>query len=364
MYCGIIWSGRSRTEMGKYLQETEKLFLFPEGGAEEGKQFQICHASNLCLLPDGEKMAVWFAGSREGADDIGIWSSRTKNGIWSAPKLTAKDSDEPHWNPVLFLKKDGTLLLFYKVGRVIAKWRTHVRVSHDFGEMFSDGHELVPGDEGGRGPVRCKVISLSDGSMLAGASTEAGIWTAYADRSEDGGKTWELTAPVRISLSEKHAEVHSDIPLSKQSFSGRGVIQPTLWESAPGRVHMMLRSSESFIFRADSEDGGRSFSAPYSTGLPNNNSGIDVARMEDGLLVLIMNPTSVNFGPRCPMVAMTSADNGKTWNEELILENRVDPETGKPGEYSYPCVIADGKYVYVTYTWNRRTIAYHVLERK
>ena len=343
--------------MGKYYNIEEKHLIFPE----EGRPFAACHASNLCLLPDGEKMAVWFGGSREGRDDVAIWGSRTKEGVWDTPRILVKDGGEPHWNPVL-LYADGHLLLFYKVGRVIAAWRTMLRISRDNGRNFGEASELVPGDEGGRGPVRCKPIVLSDGRILAGASTEEGIWTAYADSSSDGGKTWHLSKPIRISLQkeepgqQENVEDRSRIPLSKQSFAGRGVIQPTLWESTPGMVHMLLRSSEGEIFRSDSSDGGKSWSTPYGTGLPNNNSGIDVIRTREGLLVLCMNPVSENFGPRTPLVLMVSDDNGKTWQQEEILESGE-------GEFSYPCILAEDRELFLTYTYKRSSICFVHLKR-
>lgn len=329
----------------------------------ESVPFQTCHASNLCLLPDGELIAAWFAGEREGSDDVSIWTARTENGRWLAPVLAAHDAQVPHWNPVLYLRSDGSLLLFYKVGRVIAEWYTQCRISTDGGRSFSAPRELVAGDRGGRGPVRCKVITLSDGSMLAGNSNEKGIWTAYADRSLDGGKTWQLSNPIRIPLSEHAAEVRSDIPLSAQSFTGRGVIQPTLWESAPGSVHMLLRSSEGRIYRADSDDYGKTWGDPRPTELPNNNSGIDVVKTEDGLLALCMNPVAVNFGPRTPIVLMVSEDDGATWTQDLVLEDGPNPWADRRPEYSYPCIIANGRELLITYTYNRKSIAFQRLMR-
>ena len=82
------------------------------------------------------------------------------------------------------------------------------------------------------------------------------------DRSDDDGKTWNKSQEVEISqLEYKSGERtvgkdDSSIPVSEQSFYGRGVIQPTLWESIPDQVHMLLRSTEGMIYRSDSKDGG------------------------------------------------------------------------------------------------------------
>lgn len=333
----------------KKLNLLKKELIFEPGN----QKFNMCHASNICRTRNGIVVAAWFAGDKEGSDDIAIWIARKVNGIWEAPIKTAHDVEEPHWNPVIYEKKDGELFLFYKVGRNISEWYTNIRKSKDEGKTWSEPNELVKGDRGGRGPVRCKVVTLSNENMIAGASTEKGIWTAYADYSSDGGKTWTLSDPIRINV-EYHGEntsEDSDIQVSTQSFYGRGVIQPTIWESEQGKIHMLLRTTEEKIYRADSDDYGKNWSEAYETVLPNNNSGIDVAKCSDGTLILCSNPIAKNWGPRTPITLQISRDNGKTWKEEYVLENI-------PGEYSYPCIIADGDKIYVSYTYDRKSIAY------
>lgn len=335
--------------MGKYLKTIRKELIFQTDSAP----FNICHASNICILDNGTVLAAWFAGTMEGADDIGIWLSKRDESSWSKPLLVAHDIEESHWNPVIFQKETGEVMLFYKVGNNIKDWYTNVRISDDRGATWSDPKELVPGDRGGRGPVRCKVVRLSDGSMIAGASMEDGIWTAFADRSMDGGRTWKLSDPVSLDVSYngEHTAVDSEIEVSSQSFYGRGVIQPTIWESSEGHIHMLLRSTEEEIYRSDSDDFGVAWCKAYSTGLPNNNSGIDVVKCKNGMLVLCSNPVRKNWGPRSPITLQVSLDNGKSWQEEVVLED-------SKGEFSYPAIIERDERVLVSYTYNRRSIAY------
>ena len=135
-------------------------------------------------------------------------------------------------------------------------------------------------------------------------------------------------------------------------FAWDGIIQPSLWESAPGHVHMLLRSTRGQAYRSDSSDDGQSWSEAYATTLPNNNSGLDLVRLEDGRLVLAYNPVAGNWGRRTPLSLAGSADNGATWTRLLDLET-------EEGEFSYPAIIAAGSNVHVTYTWNRTNIIHH-----
>ena len=278
----------------------------------------MCHASTLLKIGPDRFLAAWFGGTKEGYGDVAIWFTRGNEEHFEEPIILAQ-SEEAHWNPVLFRVDEKKIIIFYKVGNEISKWRTMYRVSEDNGETFGEEKELVPGDQGGRGPVRNKPIRLKSGRILAPGSTEQGIWKAFVDRSDDDGKTWNKSQEVEISqLEYKSGERtvgkdDSSIPVSEQSFYGRGVIQPTLWESIPDQVHMLLRSTEGMIYRSDSKDGGDTWTEAYATELPNNNSGIDMIRSEDGKLFLVYNPVGVNWGDRTPISLAVSIDDGKTW---------------------------------------------------
>ena len=316
----------------------------------------FCHASTILPLEDGKVLAAWFGGSHEGRSDVGIYFSMREQGTWSEPKLLA-NGKEANWNPVLFRRRNGSILLFYKEGQQIAAWKTFVKESSDEGLTWSEARELVPGDtSGGRGPVRNKLLRLKSGRVLAGASTELGIWQAFADISDDEGYSWRKSSTICIqglsyTPGEKTAE--SDIAVSAQSFYGRGVIQPSLWEDSEG-VHMLLRSSEGFIYRADSLDEGNSWTDAYALSLPNNNSGLDLTRASDGKLYLVCNPVAKNWGVRSPISLFSSKD-GLTWNKVLDFET-------EPSEFSYPAIISQGDKLHISYTYKRENIAYHELE--
>ncbi|WKN30383.1 exo-alpha-sialidase [Porifericola rhodea] len=307
----------------------------------DDQPFPQCHASTLIRLDDGQFLVAWFGGKHEKNDDVGIWLTKGRPGQWSSPQEVAKLRQDPHWNPVLFQSEEGEVYLYFKVGKEIDEWETWLMTSTDEGENWSEATELVPGDRGGRGPVRNKPIILSDGTWLAGASKETNrVWDAFVDRSEDQGESWEATPFLELDRSE---------------VEGEGVIQPTLWESEPGHVHMLIRSSAGVICRSDSEDYGKTWSPIYKTELPNPNSGIDLAQLEDGTLALAYNRDDENWGARAPLSIALSFDNGKTWPRMLDVE-----KGGEDDEFSYPAIISFGDSLALTYTWQREKIAFWI----
>lgn len=313
-------------------------------------RFAMCHASTILPRGDGSVLCAFFGGSAEGAADTGIWMCTVKDGQGSEPRLIASGG-EAHWNPVLFTYPDGAVGLVYKVGNVIASWRSYVCRSEDGGRSFSKPRQLVPGDRGGRGPVRNQPIVLKRGRAgryLCPASLEDGEWRAFCDISDDGMQTLRKSAEVRLSREDlgRTPQAEHVIPLSSQSFSGRGVIQPALFEDGEG-VHMLLRSSAGWIFRSDSDDFGETWSVPYSIGIPNNNSGLSCAVL-DGTLYLACNPVAGNFGRRTPITLFSSQD-GRSFRKEADMDSA-------DAEFSYPCVTASGGSLYVSYTYMRKNI--------
>ena len=148
--------------------------------------------------------------------------------------------------------------------------------------------------------------------------------------------TWDATTG-RLRVPQEH----------------RGVIQPTVWEYAAGRVKMLLRATRAVaaVCVAESNDYGRTWSSARLTAIPHSNSGLDAVHLADGRIVLACNPTHEG---RSPLALLVSNDNGETWPQRLDLETAA-------GEFSYPSIIqaADGR-LHVVYT-HCRTYIQHVI---
>jgi predicted neuraminidase len=303
--------------------------IFPAG------RFGGAHASTIVETRDG-LLAAWFAGTQEGASDVGIWTARRASNTWSAPTevATGAQSDGkryPCWNPVLFRLADGSIALFYKVGPSPQSWWGMVRHSRDDGRTWSDGVQLP---DGVLGPIKNKPVRLSDGTIVAGSSVESPAgWRVHFERSADGGHTWSIVDPPAGS---------PDV----------NAIQPSILIYPGGRLQAIGRAQEKRIFETWSSDGGKSWSPLALTMLPNPNSGIDAVTLADGRQLVVYNHTTQG---RSPLNVAVSKD-GTAWEATLVLEDA-------PGEYSYPAVIqtADG-LVHVTYTWKRQTIKHVVID--
>ena len=324
-------------DLSYYGDYQRKLLHIREHIFDDDRPFAQCHASTLVQLRNNRILAAWFGGTREGDSDVGIWMAERYQGCWSAPRLMANVKNEPHWNPVLFAAPHGEVYLYFKVGLgTHLIWRTWFMTSDDGGASWSEPKELAPDEAITPGPSKNKPIILEDGTWIAPNSTTIdGRWEVFVDRCTDDGATWS------------RGEI---IALNHDECSGKGAIQPTLWESKPGHVHMLVRTTSGRIWRSDSTDSGKSWEPLYETELPNNNSGIDIAKLHDGTLALVHNPVETR-GVRSPLSIALSFNNGETWPYRLHIET-------EPGEFSYPTIIPTTLGMAITYTWKRERIAF------
>ncbi len=316
-----------------------------------------CHASTLVETAAGDLLAAWFGGTREGHPDTAIWLARCHAGAWSPPGVIADVPGVPLWNPVLFRDRADVLWLFYKVAPTIPAWTGAYLRSVDDGHSWSAPRYLPAGL---LGPAKNKPLTLSNGDLIAGTSAETWrSWNCWVETSDDGGTSWRRYGPITVAdEADRPAspgadrDPGADRPAPDDDYPG--VIQPTLWEQAPGQLTMLMRATRriGFVCRATSDDFGRSWSVARPTSLPNPNSGIDAVRLADGRIALAYNPA---HDRRTPLAVALSEDNGATWPQRRLLE------TG-PGEFSYPAIVqtADG-LLHLTYTRRRRGIQHVVL---
>ena len=331
-------------------------FVYEQGSTS----FPECHASTVVVLKNGELMAAWFGGTKEGAPDVAIWGSRRVAGKWSAPVELEREKGIPSWNPVLFHAKDGRLWLYYKVGPAPGTWAAGRMFSEDEGKTWSKEERLPAGL---LGPIRAKPLVLEDGTIVAGSSVEAHeTWAAWVERSTDNGKTWlkigPITVPREVDAAEPPAPEPpagsvSMMPGSDSKPGPRkyvGIIQPSIVSLGGKHLRMYARSRTlaSKIAVADSMDNGLTWTQARFIDVPNNNSGIDAIRLKDGRIVMIYNNTTDG---RTPLNLAVSRD-GEHFKLFATLEDIV-------GQYSYPAMVeaADGG-LEMTYTWQRKTIKY------
>ena len=340
------------------------------------------HAANILELLNGDILCTWFGGSMEGSSDISVYLSRRNNetGVWSDAVKMSKDSSRSEQNPVLFRKDSDEIWLFY-TAQILADQGTslvRIRKTFDEGLTWSEETDLFP--EAGTF-VRQKPVINPQGYILlpiwhSNMKEAFGLDHSMVKISKDGGCTWET----------------SEVP---ESY---GCVHMNIMEDCKTAYYRSRKAD--FIYRSISVDDGLTWSVPQPTQLPNNNSSIQasidnavktliifndiraagrekessvppwIKNREEFLASCEITERSAVWGvPRNPLVIASSADDGKTWIKEIVIENDAalrsphDTKGSFIGDYSYPSILLtkDGK-VHIAYTYLRDYIKYVTLE--
>lgn len=322
---------------GRSSLEKLEFEVFSAGFIFEKAPFPECHASTIVETEDGF-LAAWFGGTREGDKDVCIYASAKEDEErWGIPVKVAdgivNDTLQyPCWNPVLYKRDNGDIILYYKIGPNPREWWGMYKISIDDGKSWSEPIKIP---DNMLGPIKNKPVRLSDGTMMYPTSIETmEMWNIYVETSDQDLKNWRKIA------------------IDNNNFNA---IQPTILLHKNNRIQMLCRSKEKKILETWSKDMGETWTSVTATSLPNNNSGIDAVTCSNGLHLLVYNPITKGRNK----LSLAGSYDGKIWEDLMILENQTE------GEFSYPAIIQsrDGT-IHITYTYNRNTIKYVHLKIK
>lgn len=324
--------------------------------------YASCHAADLLETPEGDILAVWFAGSDEGNSDISIVLSRLDKGSsqWTEPVKVSDDDQRSEQNPSLFQRSEGEIWLIYtaQVARTPdnnpffnLQYTAEIRRRRSFDGGRTWGPTEVMFSHPGSF-CRQKIQKLSNGRWLFGN------WYCFDDMSRNGS---DITV---IHISDDEGESWRDVEIPQS----RGKVHANLIELGGGRILALMRSrSADYVYRSISEDWGESWSVPEATELPNNNSSISAIRLESGDIAIVLNPVGYSYDSsqtwwpdqRCPVEVAISADEGRTWPWRRIVE----PGEGFCGRYNdinnlryeYPVMMqSPSGEIYIAYSAHRR----------
>ncbi len=312
-------------------------------------QTPIVHSPSVVELNDGNLLAVWYGGTKEGVKDVAIYRSiwNRQTGEWTGDRILTGPLDTGEdlgryirkvGNPVLLKDVDEKIWLFY-VSASVGAWSgsaLNFRTSADNGLHWSEARRLVTSPFLNVSTlVRGAPFLFNDGSIGLPVYHEFLCKFGELLRLRPDGT---IIDKVRISR-DGYSLQPSVVPLD----SKRGIAFLRRYGSSPSRVL--------FSF---TDDGGRRWSETGKLSLPNPDSSVMGMRTEEGRLFLVFNNSEKN---RENLSLARSMDNGDTWEVVHVFDERGSVNDGKRKEFSYPFWIqTKDDMIHLVYTWNRERI--------
>jgi len=310
------------------------------------------HAASLIPLSDGNLRAFWFAGSREGAEDVVILSSmlNTKTGNWSEPtvvmdRITAEKGLSRYiaklGNPVPAWDTDGRLRLFF-VTVSIGGWA---------GSSISS---IVSNDEGINWERPNRLIT----SPFLNLSS---LVKSPAIRFADG----RLGLPSYHELLGKFGEflrldAHRVIDKRRMS-AGRASLQPLVFIESTEQATALFRQARSAgpaqIPSSITHSAGYWWEQASDLMLPNPNSAITGVQLPDGTRLLVLNDLAVGRHRLVLLMATPQETRYSAWRLISVLEDDSNLPTAERREFSYPFLtVTSNGDAHLVYTWDRKKI--------
>lgn len=345
------------------------------GWKHDGVTYRLACGANIAQMPNSDILCWWLSGSdSEPATDNNVLAARStdQGQTWSEPYVLIKAGDDAGSLSVMHVTPGGNVIAFaaewpselqYTVWHYFrmestdngytwgAREPIHIRDSDNimFGRpiLLRNGEYLIPESffEKRPSPLTGPIVAT------AFAKSEAEALTLPADAAEAATNNKLLTHLHGCSaLTTRDPALRNLVEHEGIRNRPLGLLESTAVQLKDGRVVMLMRAEYGgYLWRADSSDNGRTWSAAWQTEIPNPTSLAALIRLNDGRIALLHNATGGVVGERGvrdPLSIWLSDDELESWYL------REDVITG--GQLAYPCPILIGDGLVFAYDRNRR----------
>jgi predicted neuraminidase len=283
------------------------------------------HAPSIVALPDGRLLTAWFSGPFEASVHQVILASFSSDGgtNWTPARVLQDLPHDSDFDPA-FIPAGDRVWFFYTTGRHnpyppvknqeesvgIRSFKLFYRTSDDSAHNWSHAQFIERGVFS-----RSNGISLSSGELLVPLYEIPS--KASVLRSADNGSSWT-----------RHGGITTP--------AGAG--EPSIAELKSGRIMMVLRTNDGFLWQVFSDDRGVTWGPPVRTSLTAPGSSHCIYSVGGDRLILVHNDSP---SVRTPLTLRVSDDEGETWKDTIQLAAVALPDSGEEvwaREVSYPSV--------------------------
>ena len=264
--------------------------------------------SSMAVTPKGRLWAIWYAGRTPGEDHnnyVVLSTSGDQGKTWREALVVDPDRDGPvrAFDPQVWMAPDGKLRLFWAQsvghdGTVAGVWCLVIRNPESNQPEYDKPVRIT------NGVMMCKPLVLSSGGWVLPAST----WrktdnSAKFVVSTDRGKTWTVRGGCNVPPRNRAFDEHMFV------------------EREDGTIWLLARTNYG-IGESVSTDRGKTWPELKPSKIPHPSARFFITRLNSGNLLLVKHGPMNKRTGRSHLMAFVSTDDGKTWGEGLMLDER------------------------------------------
>ena len=267
----------------------------------------------------GSDFGSAFLAARYSEDDGQTWTGESQT-------VVSNDGGMNVMSVSLLRLQDGNIALFYARKNSISDCIPLMRISKDEGETWSEPISCITDRKGYFVLNNNRVLQLENGRLIMPVALHETLegeefndnGRLFTYFSDDNGMNWQAGKEVR---NPKNATLQ----------------EPGLVTLKNGKIMMIIRTDEGVQFAAYSKNSGEKWTAAKATDIPSPLSPATISRIPStGDLMMVWNNNGIKEGlykgKRTPLNIAISKNDGKTWENEKVLED--DPD----GWYCYTAI--------------------------
>lgn len=331
--------------------------FFASGFIDHDPPLAYVHCPSICELATGGLACVWYAGSREAVRDVSLYLAESpflepasSAPAWCSPRLVI-DRDRAVADLDRFVDKVGNAVLFADAtGRL---WLIYVTIG--VGGWSGSSLNACSSTDGGTTFSRSQRLALSPFFNLSELVRAAPV------RMDSG----EIALPVYHECIGKFPEVVWLRPEGERLLArktrmagGRSLLQPAIVPIGGTEAVAFLRDHGPArrLVEQRTSDGGRSWSGPKPTPLPNPDASVAAVRLSNGALLVALNHSAADREDLSLAIHDPSSD-------EWRIVATLDREPGQ--KFAYPYMIQDHRgLVHLVYTWKMKRIRHVAMNER
>ncbi len=350
----------NKSDKNRRFLDTETTVLY---AADADRGWSYCHHASLGFY-NNCFYAMWSNG-RTDEDDIGqrvLYSVSRDGRTWSDPRVLFEPSGE---NAVLTAAG-----FFNSPAGLVAYAGTYSYKT----ENIAGGHYVEIGREHTDTSLLCRVMRggvwspvidthlpvvpnhgpqcLSSGRLIL-----CGNFAYPVSDCSDGINGWKMRGLEPYAYPGVFDDSAGFICQSGLRRDKKFLCEGSFIETAPGVIHMLLRSGEGILYQTVSTDEGENWNEPQATAFTDCGAKFHCGRLPDGRYYIVGNPD--RGSNRNPLV-LSLSENGEDFDEAFVICNKPRPiripGKYKGGIYGYPHSLLHGGKMYVICSVNKEDI--------